>query len=451
MPSKGMLRSVGRSYFATLYLGVAILLSSCTPKQAIIPPDKLFASSASAPDQVSRDLTCQIYLDATSSMQGFARAQTGQQFMLFLQQIDRAFTTGWKSPQLKFWKFGDGKKAILDRPVYVAASRMAFYQDAPLSWKTRMDQVLRTAEAGVFTVVVTDLFQDESDEVSVVASLKEVTFNQRVSVGVLAVKAPFDGVVYDIGPGSSAAPYKGQRPLYALLVGRPADILHYVKQLSALGGFDADRHFLMLSPQLSEVPVGTAVPKVDKTPVGLRVRQFTPGALPYARLEFVQSSARSEPSITLDHNWEAKPYAPAVDVQKLPEPAISVIRLWQNQRTPYATGATAIGVKVRPVERRLRTTITIPATAFSQPGVYAVKISLRTAPETFSLPAWCQEWSMHASKLADSAQRVTRFDGTKTLNLSEFLGDLWTAMVNQNQPSLGDIYLYVSRDVRWLD
>jgi hypothetical protein len=56
---------------------------------------------------------------------------------------------------------------------------------------------------------------------------------------------------------------------------------------------------------------------------------------------------------------------------------------------------------------------------------------------------------MRISKLAEAAQKPTAFDGTKTLNLREFLGDLWSAMINQNEPTLGDTYIYLSRDARW--
>src|ERR1035437_6841768 len=305
MPETAQLRCLAVAP-AILGLLFVLSLSSCRHKQTIFPPETLFACSAPPPDQVSPDLIAQVYLDATSSMKGFSKPESASEFVQFLQEIERAFTTGWKSPQLKYWKFGDGKKAITERPVYAVASKMAFYEDAPLSWKTRMDQVRRTASTGVLTVVITDLFQDESDEVAVVAALKDVTLNQRLSVGVLGVRAKFDGVVYDIGPGSRNTPYKGIRPFYAILVGRTVDILHYIKQLSALGGLEGDRHFLLLPPQIATLPVGASPPKIPKTPVGMSLRSTSSSTCSYSRLEFAGSFSKNDSVVVLDHKWEAR-------------------------------------------------------------------------------------------------------------------------------------------------
>src|SRR5438105_1464156 len=84
-------------------LSLSSCTSSCTARQTILPPETLFGCSITQPEPVNPDLAAQVYLDATSSMQGFAKAESASQYVLFLQEIERAFTTGWKSPQLKYW------------------------------------------------------------------------------------------------------------------------------------------------------------------------------------------------------------------------------------------------------------------------------------------------------------------------------------------------------------
>ena len=92
---------------------------------------------------------------------------------------------------------------------------------------------------GQLVVIVTDLFQDDSDITQLIGHLKEKYIRKGHDVGLFGLRSQFDGTVYDIGIGEgSSMPYRSTpgnpetfRPFYLLVLGKYADIAHYFDRL----------------------------------------------------------------------------------------------------------------------------------------------------------------------------------------------------------------------------
>ena len=94
---------------------------------------------------------------------------------------------------------------------------------------------------GQLVVIVTDLFQDDSDITQLIGHVKDKYIKKGVDVGLFGLRSQFDGTVYDIGSGEgSSLRYRSTpgnpetfRPFYLLVLGRHADIAHYFDRLTA--------------------------------------------------------------------------------------------------------------------------------------------------------------------------------------------------------------------------
>jgi len=78
-------------------------------------------------------------------------------------------------------------------------------------------------------------------------------------------------------------------------------------------------------------------------------------------------------------------------------------------------------------------------------GVYAIELRPVITRASFDLPTWCRQWSMNHQQVAGYAADPSAFDGSRTLNLFEFLDSLWAAMVDQYKPELGRLYFYFNK------
>ena len=127
---------------------------------------------------------------------------------------------------------------------------------------TPTETVNERKKEGQLVVIVTDLFQDDSDITLLVNHLKEKYIKKGREVGLFGLRSQFDGTVYDIGIGEgSSLRYRSTpgnpetfRPLYLLVLGRHADISHYFDRLIANGFTEAETIIFsryLVSPLLS--------------------------------------------------------------------------------------------------------------------------------------------------------------------------------------------------------
>jgi len=200
--------------FFALFTG----LYRCTNK---IEKNKITYSDADVvgtPYKKTEQISIDIYVDATTSMEGFA-VNNSSRYSQFLDQLEASGMSAWKKADIKFFKFGQIIKPI-DRTQFLSAkNNLDFYREPGIFKNTYIDSVVKNTDSKRLSVLITDLFQNEGDVNTMVEKIKEKCFANNIAVGILGIKTDFKGTVYDV-PGRPSYPLTtNERPFYAIVFG----------------------------------------------------------------------------------------------------------------------------------------------------------------------------------------------------------------------------------------
>src|SRR4026209_2490443 len=89
-------------------------------------------------DQINID----IYIDATTSMEGFA-VNNSSKYSQFLDQLEASGMSAWKKADIKFFKFGQIIKPV-DRTQFLSAkNNLQFYREPGIFKNTYIDSVVK--------------------------------------------------------------------------------------------------------------------------------------------------------------------------------------------------------------------------------------------------------------------------------------------------------------------
>jgi len=199
------------------------LLSGCTSN--FKKNDLIYSDSdvIGMPYQKADQINIDVYVDATTSMEGFA-VNNSSKYSQFLDQIEAVSQSAWKKADIKFFKFGKTIKPI-DRTQFLQAkNELSFYRERGVFETTYIDSVIKSTDSKRLSVVITDLFQSEGDVNNMVNKIKEKCFANNMVVGILGIKTDFKGTIYDV-PG--LPPYSLQsteRPFYAIAFGNNSNL-----------------------------------------------------------------------------------------------------------------------------------------------------------------------------------------------------------------------------------
>lgn len=314
--------------------------------------------------------------------------------------------------------------------------------------ESRLDAVLRAVQASPkdrVSVVLTDMWLSNSEmaasgPVALATPLAEM-FGQGRSVGLIGLRAPYRGTIYDLPDGST---YNGAtaRPLFLLVIGPVEAVEAFQQRLAQSGGgaFGADRTSYSL---FTAVPTRLSAPAAHPLKVtngaALREQVVLPvGATPpvqQLRLErvAVQKTRMGSPTagtgqgvFTADLRTAVRPGAvwtgpisESVQVWRLKSPKTPCK---PGAWTPFGTleGAWSRSAAGSGTESWRFTLDPVSASARLPPGrQYLIAGSLKRAGLQSPNPAndWLRQWSFNAS----SAPRVvaSRPAFFPTLNLAE--------------------------------
>jgi hypothetical protein len=200
--------------------------------------------------KMSQDnIAIDIYIDATTSMAGFAVGE-GTAYSQFIDQLEASALSAWKSADIKYFKFGERIKKV-DRNEFLSAkNKLAFYRENGIFKKTYIDSVVKNTDNQRLSVLITDLFQDEGDVNIMVDQIKSKCFNKNVMLGLLGIKTEFKGKVFDTpnNPAGYQLDSK-ERPFYALVFGDPSRMETLFEALKTKD-FVKEEQILLISNQI---------------------------------------------------------------------------------------------------------------------------------------------------------------------------------------------------------
>ena len=221
------------------------LLAACSTRTP--SPDAFAGSDADvtgAGTQATGDaVAVDVYLDATTSMEGYAGQ--GTEYAELLRALEASLVSKWGDADVRLFRFGSRVDSIGRDDYLSARTDAAFYRVPGVFERTNIDSVLARTDADRVSVVVTDLFQDAGDTTELVGQMKDRVFARGLALAVLAVESAFDGTVYDAPDGpyryTSGEDPASRRPVYALAVGAPAQVERLVETLDGVAGVRRDR------------------------------------------------------------------------------------------------------------------------------------------------------------------------------------------------------------------
>ena len=468
--------------FFSIYLCLFIFLTGCdTDKQGIPdPPEPLLDLPP-----VSDKLVARIYFDATLSMQGFVTPGSTH-YTRICPDLERVIVNGWKDETVNFFRFGE-KVEPIDRSTYLQAGYESFYEQAHIFRKTYIEAVIRheeqfdkvrreasntpedatetdvndTPEATIegvtptetvevdstenqLVVIVTDLFQDDSDITLLINHLKEKYIQKGREVGLFGLRSQFDGTVYDIGSGEgSSLRYRSTpgnpetfRPFYLLVLGKHADIAHYFNRLIANGFSEAKT--IIFSRYLVD-PLLSFGDAAEIEPNNLNKTNYVSEDPRLLQYEIVSNSLPAKISAK-GMKYVLLPHAMVFHADMFDPPDITA------EHKPTPTGNNEISqdakrcLEVRPTLSKNETgnelMIDFNLDSESLPGnaVYLYKVTLHPRIDSYQAPDWCSDWDMGTER-----------NGAKTLNLVKFVRGLTETTAREHHPKIAQFYCYIGK------
>ena len=447
----------------SFYLCFFIFLTSCNNSKDRSVPE--YDPSDETLGGISDSLVARIYFDATLSMQGFV-VPGSTHYTQMCPHLESVIVSGWKDGKIDFFRFGEQVESI-NRDIYLQAGSAAFYENENINRETLIQKIIdyedllvegeikigntpetetdasSTPEASTevvapaqeinerqtenrLVIIVTDLFQDNSDINLLVTQLKEKYIQNGFEVGLFGLRSQFDGIVYDTGIGAEPLPHKSDpknpktfRPFYLLVLGRYADIEHYFDRLTANGFPEAQTIIFsryLVSPLLS---FDDAEIEIDN----LNIKIINSDHSQNPRLKQYEIVRNSEPAkISAKMKYVPLPHAISFD----PKVPLKVDK-------PAPKGEKWLGVKSGLSENELTVKFTLSA---SLPGkaIYLYKVTLSPDIDAYQPPDWCSDWDMRDER-----------NGAKTLNLVNFVSGLSQVTARMHHPKIAKFYCYIEK------
>ena len=421
-------------------VGIMVLLESGCEQKSVGPAT--FRGAVDKSDIVGKGVVDQndqvavdVFIDATISMKGFSTVAgvTTTVMDLFLEDLESAVLTSWKSSDLKYFKFGTMVREVL-RPEFLQAKETGFYNEPGIREKTNIDSVIDRTDPKRVSIVITDLFQTDGDASLIVRRIKERCFRRGIQLGIVGIPGDYEGVVYDtkVPPytyKSSPNQPETYRPFYMLVFGDEANIAHLFDTFKSRPYLRSGGMIVISQFVVSDFAVKLDKEKGDRAISMLQVRDVT---TPY-RFSASLNDRNAEVKLSVAVSYQARPWAPEVNTDQL---KLEVLR--QN----ISTG------KVKDTSVTLSTDIKI-AQGTGQPnsfrGTLVYKVSnpgrnqsyqcklYAPAIDGFNLPKWVSAFS--------SSDPRPDTDANKTINLDRFVMDLLKTNATIHTVNIGKFYL----------
>jgi len=417
-----------------LFLLVVILFIGCGKKKPEIKWDY------SNKDIIGSDLgqselnfiNLDVYIDATTSMQGFA-VNPNNAYNKFLEEIETAANTAWEKTDVKYFKFGTNIKRI-ERNEFLRAKFPGFYSDRGIFEKTKIDSVIYKTDLSRLSVVVTDLFQTEGDINSIVLQIKERCFSKNIQLAILGVKSYYEGKVFDAKVPSykfvsKMDDEKTFRPFYAIMFGEPQNILRLFTALKNKP-FVKEENFILISKFL----VNKFETKLTKTKesksLSMRKSEKGPNTFEYT----LKENARGG-KFDLELSYDRMKFTPQFDPSLLELEVFSKRNLNKAKEkidSSYSRDLRLIGLKHD--ENKINSALELELE--NEPGIFSYRVYLQLpAIGGFIIPDWVKEFS--------SENPSPSKDANKTLNLEKFITNLIQANISISRTKIAKFFITI--------
>lgn len=399
---------------------VILAVAGCSARSAPVAPEGNTAASLPSPESASINVS--IFVDGTASMQGYvSQSATESNYQELLRSVENALEE-LSEPSKKLYKFGTSVVPLDEgRRLNVTAGKdPAFYTGVGVF--TQIETVLQGKYAPVkknsLQVIVTDLFQKDTDITRLVGVLKTKYLSKGLVVGLVGVESYFNGEVYDLGTNQEHINLKARRPVYALVIGPYSDVAKYFDALRrGSEKLDKQGNFSIFTNRLLQTKLDffTQEPLLIEEDGGGLISR---GLLENSRTYWFE--IQGEPRRTTFKGCSQLAFLPYVVPFDATENWQSTILQYQGEGKPKPVSVSgAVRVNVDPEAcnepaGHLGVAVTLSGASFDEPDSdYLVNLSSR--PDLQKYPRWWDAWNTD-----DGVSQPSR-----TLHLRQFLRTLY--------------------------
>lgn len=434
-----------------LFFFAFLMAGACGRGKATCEPPP---PATQAPITATANITTDIYLDATLSMQGFITDGSLSYYQQTMPMLERAVIS--RGGQINFFKFGTDIVELPGRS-YGDSDRKAFYGDNSINKKTLIEKVLDRANPDNLTVIVSDLFQEKADINQLSEKIKTKFIAADRAVGVLAIRSQYSGKIFDVGSNNYSFVYStgsepnSLRPFYLLALGRHGDIANYFNSLVSgeMAAF-ADKHQLIFSQYLTEKTATWANATITDTQGVNEVNgvlvHSQKGELPYREFKIKSNAETAKVTAALPF----KKLRDIVDFDQLKPSAETFTCGYPKSSADPANGSNsyvpnellmdAVKMSATLADDLINIGMDIDRKRLDPKAICGYHIVLR--PGRYAVPGWVNEWNMTGEQIEGWRASPGSFEGGKTYNLTPFLQTLWEINRRVHDPKVADFYTY---------
>ena len=427
-----MIKKIFLKMAAAATLLFALLLSGCDSEETVLnlPPD-----FQRPPETVPEKFLIDVYWDATYSMQGYTTLAAGN---VYRTLPDLLGDIGSSMGEVKFYRFGENIQPLEGRE-YRKFSSPEPYNELI----TAVHNVIETADSSHLSIIITDLFESDSDWSNVTQKLRDKYFSKHLAVAVIGIKSSFYGDIFDVGLNAAKFNYNSYddparfRPFYLILMGSEFSINEFMEKFKERQTLPNETNYLLLSENLTD-----STDDFSQLQVQELENFFTDDRLNISDKrvkEFGVDSFNDAATFTVRFDYKQPLGACPLDMAAL---SSQVRVLFLSEQEWKVKDENDIKIELLPVAGAsniytAKVTAT-PEKTFVRGAVNFVQASLSPTAKGYKLPDWVKAWNMANVDVAPE-----NFDGSKTVNLIHVLGSLKDSVFAAAHPALLNINFIV--------
>ena len=420
-----------KKIFLLLTLTLALLITGCGQKVQTVPPlPGTLPNILTAPEKIDTD----VYFDATVSMKGFTTLAAGNVYLTLPDLLgDLCGSMG----TVKFYSFGENIHALDGR-----SYRRFTTPDVYTEIITSSANVIDAADTNHLSIIVTDLFESDSDWSNVTQKLRDKFFANHLAVAVIGIRNSFYGEIFDVGLNAAKFQYNSwdnpdrYRPFYLFVMGRDDVVKNFLRQFNQRQTLPNDTVYLLLSENLTETPANFSNFTIEEQENFYSDEKL---GLDNRVKEFGVDNFNDAASFIFSWKYEPPLGACPLDLSSV-DTFVEIFSVDGENWTQLEGGDLRVNlmkIDKRPDNLFIKVALT-PEKSLARDKLNFVRVKVMPTALGYKLPMWVDLWSVTVDGAAKN------FDGSKTLNLSRLLLSLKDSVFMASRPALMTIDFVVA-------
>lgn len=418
-------------------LGIIFLLCLFTGCMSEKDEVSVIPSISFAPlENEEKNIILDVYWDSTYSMKGYTTISQDNAYRSLPDDLD---DIGNSMGSIKFYSFGQNIKPLEGREHRKFADGANYDETI-----TAIYNVVENADTNHLSIIITDLFESDSDWSNVTKQLKEKYFSQHLSVAIIGIKNPFKGEIFDVGLNAAKFDYDSgndpakYRPFYMFILGQDSEVKKFIQLWKNRYAKTNEVQYLVFSENLMDKVADLSNMEIKDSNNIFSDEQLS---LPNQTLkEYDIDSLDENSSLTASFNYSSATDGCNLDMNKLsPDIKVWVLKdgRWQESEQSGDIKCTFRSDESQEGNYLVSVNFTGEKT-LTPNSINLIHIAIKPEDTGFILPDWIRAWNMDSS-----AVNMGQFDGSKTVNFLHIAESLKDSVLSTAQPSLVNMNLVI--------